>query len=211
MVQQSILSNLLIQCISTARLQRARKTTAASFKEAAELVFNYSTDWQTGSLQYPIKIEDEEGTLKTEYRDIELYFKGGVTYTVRFQVTLGAIGRIVRQLNESLLSINNDYLSILKLTGANPDPYRDYGFYRIMPDTIIDLKVQALVLEKIADELASTAGVKSTNVATLPNSSRLLSYERFEDQVARNLSNPEQLSRNAGYATQQRQDPAAAA
>jgi ABC-type glycerol-3-phosphate transport system substrate-binding protein len=160
------------------------------FKEAAELVFNYSTDWQTGSLQYPIKIEDEEGTLKTEYRDIELYFKGGVTYTVRFQVTLGAIGRIVRQLNESLLSINNDYLSILKLTGANPDPYRDYGFYRIMPDTIIDLKVQALVLEKIADELASTAGVKSTNVATLTKIVwLLLRMNGSEDQVARNLSN----------------------
>lgn len=160
------------------------------FKEATELVFNYSTEWQSGSLQYPIKIEDEKGNLTTEYRDIELYFKGGVTYTLRFEVTLGSMGRIIRQLSESLLVLNNDYLTILKLTGANPDPYRDYGFYRIMPDTIIDLKVQAQILQKISDELATTAGVKSTNVATLTKIIwLLLRMNGSEDQVARNLSN----------------------
>ncbi len=158
------------------------------FKEATELVFNYSTDWQSGSLKYSVKTENENGKTTTEYKDVELYFAAGVKYTIRFEVSLGAMGDIVRQISESLKAINNDYLDILKLTGASPDQYRDYGFYRIMPDTIIDLKVQADILEKIAKEISETAGVKSTNAAILEKIVWLLRrMHGDEDEIARNL------------------------
>lgn len=160
----------------------------APFKEATELVFNYSTDWQSGSLQYITKTANADGTITTDYHDIELYFAAGVKYTIKFEVSLGSMGEIVRQINESLESINSDYLDILQLTGANPDNYRDYGFYRIMPDTIIDLKVQADILERIANELSATAGVKSTNAATLNKIVWLLRrMHGDEDEIARNL------------------------
>ncbi len=158
------------------------------FKEATELVFNYSTEWQSGALSFAVKTTDADGNVVTEYRDIELYLEAGVTYTIRFEVALGAMGDVVRQLNESIKSINTDYLEILKLTGASPDQYRDYGFYRIMPDVIIDLKVQADILEGIANELSATAGVKSTNAATLEKVIWLLRrMHGDEDEIARNL------------------------
>ena len=158
------------------------------FAEATELVFNYSTDWQSGPLQYLTKTEDEEGNLTTEYHAIEVYLEAGVEYTFKFEVSLGSMGPVIRQLTESLESINSDYLDILQLTGANPDKYRDYGFYRIMPDTIIDLKRQADILEDVANEMAATAGVKSTSSATIIKLVTLLRrMHGDEDEIARNL------------------------
>lgn len=158
------------------------------FKEATELLFNYSTDWQANALRYAIKTEDEKGNTVTEYRDVEFYFEEGVTYTIRFEVALGAMGEVVRQLHAALEKINNDYLTILKLTGAKPDPYRNYGFYRIMPDTILDLNVQSKRLQAIADELAKMAGVKSTSVGTIEKLVWLLNRMfGSEKEIARNL------------------------
>ncbi len=158
------------------------------FSEAAELVFNYSSDWQAGKLQYLTKVADEDGATKTEYHDIEMYFEAGVEYTIKFEVSLGSMGELVRRINAALNSINGDYLDILQLTGANPDKYRDYGFYRIMPDTIIDLGRQAKVLEEVATELSATAGVKSQNSATLNKIVYLLKkMNGDEDEIARNL------------------------
>lgn len=158
------------------------------FVEATELVFNYSTDWQSSPLQYMIKTYDDAGNLSTEYHDLEFYFEAGVTYTLKLEVTLGSMGEVVRQITESLEAINGDYLDILQLTGANPDKYRDYGFYRIMPDTIIDLKRQADILEGLANDMAATAGIKSTNSATLNKLVVLLRrMHSSEDEIARNL------------------------
>ena len=158
------------------------------FAEATEFVFNYSTDWQATPLQYLVRTEDADGNLTTTYQEVEFYFEAGVEYTVRFEVALGSMGPIVRQIDESLEAINNDYLDILQLTGANPDKYRDYGFYRIMPDTIIDLKVQADLLQEVATNLATLAGVKSTNTATIEKVVTLLKrMHGDEDEIARNL------------------------
>lgn len=158
------------------------------FKEATELVFNYSTDWQSSPLQYMTKSYDDDGNLSTEYHELEFYFEAGVTYTLKLEVTLGSMGEVVRQITESLEAINSDYLDILQLTGANPDKYRDYGFYRIMPDTIIDLKRQADILEGLANDMNATAGIKSTNSATLNKLVVLLRrMHSSEDEIARNL------------------------
>ena len=159
------------------------------FTEASETVFNYSTDWQASALQYMTKVFDDAGNVvSSEYHDLEFYFEAGVEYTIKLEVSLGAMGSVIRRLSEAMTSINNDYLDILQLTGANPDKYRDYGFYRIMPDTIIDLKRQADVLDEIAAEMANTAGVKSTNSATLVKIATLLRrMHGDEDEIARNL------------------------
>jgi len=146
------------------------------FQEAASLKFGYSSDWQVA----PLSLND--GT------PIEFYFEAGVVYTVRFEVTLGAMGNIVREVQECLNHINEDYLNILKLTGPTPDENNDYGFNRIMPNTMRDMIIQSRKLESIAASLAEEAGGKSTNSATLEKISRVL-YEMGSDEesVAKNL------------------------
>ena len=155
------------------------------FAEAAKLQFNYASDWQSGLLTDGVD-------------SFDIYFEEGVEYTLRFEVSLGNMGDIVRRVQESLDSINDDYLNILKLTGTSPDEYRDYGFSRVMPDTMIDMIKQSKILGPVNDEktgimgvayeLNEAAGVKSSMTATLEKVSRLLeTMGKDDDEVAKNL------------------------
>ena len=146
------------------------------FAEAGRLQFDYSSDWQSGLLTDGVN------------DSFEIYFEKDVEYTVRLEVTLGNMGDLVRRVQESLESINADYLNIIKLTGANPDPYRDYGFSRVMPDTKIDMILQSRAFTKVSEELVEAAGEKSSMTATLDKVARLL-YDMGmdDDEVAKNL------------------------
>ncbi|MCQ2353692.1 MAG: extracellular solute-binding protein [Clostridia bacterium] len=158
------------------------------FDEARELRFNYSSDWQTDPLRYGI-VGKADGEKTIEYINCEFYFEAGVEYTIEFEVALGTMSDIVRKVDSSLTTINNAYLNIMKLTGAEPDENRDYSFSSVMPDTVIDLIIQSTIIKKIAAELTSLAGVKSSNVATLEKVGWLL--ERMgsdpETEIAKNL------------------------
>ena len=145
------------------------------FDEAGRLQFDYSSDWQSGVLT--------DGTTQFKF-----YFAAGVTYTIRMEVTLGNMGDVVRRVQESLDSINNDYLEILKLTGSTPDEFRDYGFSRVMPNVMVDMIIQARELYTIAEELNAEADVKSSMTATLEKVARLLeTMGKDDDEVAKNL------------------------
>ena len=155
------------------------------FAEAGTLQFDYSSDWQSGVLT--------DGN-----KEFSFYFEKGVKYTLRFEVTLGSMGDIVRRVQESLDAINGDYLNILKLTGSTPDELRDYGFSRIMPDTMMDLIRQGRALyyvdpvtgaeSGVAAELIAIAGEKSSMTATLIKVSDLLQkMGKDDDEVAKNL------------------------
>ena len=149
----------------------------APFEEALKLVYDYSDDWQVTGMTGGDK-------------NYSVYLEANKTYTIRFEVTLGKMGDVVRRVQNVLNSINNDYLNIIKLTGLSPDKYRDYGFSQVMPDVMIDLVIQANELDAVAEELTKIAGGKSSNVATLEKVSRLLrEMGQDDDAVAKNLSN----------------------
>ena len=161
----------------------------APFEEAKAIVFNYSDDWQVTGL----KGVDTDGTYK-------IYFKAGVTYTIKLEVTLGEMGEIVNKVQKALDNINNDYLSIIQLTGSNPDKYLDYGFSRIMPNVLKDMVNQSKILNNpepnakfpydgVAQTLTKLAGQKSSNVGTLQKiADLLLKMGQHEDEIAKNLT-----------------------
>jgi len=145
------------------------------FAEAGRLQFNYSSDWQSGKLTDGVD-------------SFNIYFDEGVEYTIRLEVTLGNMGNVVSRVQKSLDIINDAYLNILKLTGTTPDEFRDYGFSRVMPDTMISMIQQARVLNEISAELQAAASVKSSMTATLDKVARLLEeMGKDDDEVAKNL------------------------
>ena len=154
------------------------------FKEAAQLVYNYGDDWQVTSLM-------NQGS-DTEFK---LYFAAGVKYTIKFEVTLGDLSTLISDVQDALNSINDDYLTILRLTGTNPDSNRDYKFTTVMPDQMIDMVIQSRVLNYendeipgVAQKLTEYAGQKSSHVGTLQKvADLLLEMGTDEDEVARNL------------------------
>ncbi|MBQ9151781.1 MAG: extracellular solute-binding protein [Clostridia bacterium] len=164
----------------------------APFEEALKLVYNYDDNWQVtqmagGDVDTNGDGEINEDDNQTTY---SVYLEKDVVYTVRFEVTLGKMGDVVRRVEDILNSINNDYLNIIKLTGITPDSYRDYGFSQVMPDTMIDMVIQSRNLYTLAEELTAIAGEKSSNVATLEKVARLLEeMGTDDDEVAKNLTN----------------------
>ncbi len=152
------------------------------FEEAQALTYNYSDEWQV------TKATDGN-------RDFQFYFEKGVVYTLKLEVTLGEMGEIITTVQNALNAINDDYLSIIQLTGTTPDTYRDYGFSRIMPDTLIDMVRQGQILNNedpnnpgVAQKLTALAGQKSSNVGTLQKvSDLLLRMGRDEEEIARSL------------------------
>ncbi|MBE6534065.1 MAG: extracellular solute-binding protein, partial [Ruminococcaceae bacterium] len=154
------------------------------FEEATRLKFNYSDNWQSAYLS--------DGTT-----DFEFYFQAGVQYTIRLEVSLGAMGDIVRRVQEVLDAVNTDYLNILKVTGTSPDEFTDYNFYRTLPGTMADMYEQ---YEEIAvsnpsenftciiDTILKDSS-KSSMTATLENVATLLyDMSTDEDEVAKNLT-----------------------
>ena len=154
------------------------------FEEATRLKFNYSDSWQMAYLS--------DGTT-----DFKFYFEEGVKYTIRLEVSLGAMGTIVNRVQTVLDAINADYLNILKVTGTSPDEFHDYHFYRTLNDTMVDMYLQ---YEEIAvsnpdegftciiDTILADAE-KSSMTATLENVASLLyDMSTDEDEVAKNLT-----------------------
>ena len=154
-------------------------TPTAPYEECYFTRFDYSDDWCTE----PLNAGDETS-------ELVFYFRKGVTYTLQMEVGLGKLANLLSSIETSLTKINNSYLEILKLTGADPDQYRDYGFARVMPLTIEELGKQGKLLEEQANLLREICGTSGSNIATLENISRLLTrmYED-EDEIASNLSN----------------------
>ena len=160
------------------------------FDEARELRFNYGENWQVSPLQFGTVSKNESGNTSIEYTNCQFYFKAGVTYTIKFEISLGTMGEIVSSVQNSMEVINNSYLNILKLTGSSPDSSRDYFFSAVMPDTVIALVRQSVKVQEIADQLTALAGVKSSNVSTLEKIARLLKKMGSdpEGEIAKNLS-----------------------
>lgn len=146
------------------------------FEEANSCKFNYDSNWQTAPLG--------NGT-----ESFQFYLTPG-KHTLRMEVTLGDMGDVVRRVSAILTAVNKDYLEIIKLTGASPDSYRDYGFGRVMPEVVEDLVVQSINLYDVVDYIEGMGELKSENSATLEQIARLLQkMGTDEDEIAKNLTN----------------------
>ncbi len=153
------------------------------FEEASAIRFNYDKEWQVAPLS------DDEGNA------YQFYLEAG-KHTVEFEVVLGDMAKILQQADAIMQSINNDYLEITKLTGPEADANRDYGFARIMPETIADLSIQSQNINAIVRMIASNSGIKSENTGTLTTMAEVLrKMGADEAKIASNLSQlKEQIS-----------------
>lgn len=168
--------------IATASMIANGQSAEVPFDEAQYAQFNYSDDWQTTSIGNGDKT-------------FMFYFEAGDNY-LELHASLGNMAQILRRVEETMTTVNAIYLKILMITGSEPDSNRDYGFYRIMPDDVDELLVQAENLYKIAADIEKMTGTTGSNVATLEKIAILL--ERMgskESNIAKNLNN---LKENMG-------------
>ncbi len=130
------------------------------FKEAGNLRFNYSSDWQTAPLSDGSKNED--GSL----REFKFYLEEGVN-TIRMEVVLGDMAEVLSTVENSLSAINGYYRKILMITGPDADEYRDYGFDKLIPDVLKGLKKESDELYRVSAILTELTGEKGEHSSTL--------------------------------------------
>ena len=162
------------------------------FAEALKLTYDYNDEWQVSALSDGKYDSNKDGKIdkKDDRKTYPVYLEKDVVYTIRLEVTLGKMGEVVREVQATLNAVNNCYLTIIKLTGMSPDPYRDYGFTQVMPDTMVEMVRQSRNLYQLADDLTEIAGGTSSNAETLRKVARLLEeMGTDDDDVAKNLSN----------------------
>ena len=122
------------------------------FEELAGIEFSYSTGWDMHTLV------DEN---KVPYR---FYLTQG-KHTIRMEVTLGAMGPVLNEVEDSIFRLNQIYRKLLVLTGVNPDRFRDYNLAKVYPDVINAMDLESKRLYKIVDDIVATTGQKSDRAA----------------------------------------------
>ncbi len=152
-------------------------TPTVPFKEANDIKYNYSKEWQSEF------IGDGKGNA------YEFYFEEGVQYTIYLECSLGSLKNSIQRVEASLNVINDCYLQILQLTGADPDENRDYRFDDIMPDVLYNFLVQAKELAAVKSELEALCGTNGSHIAQLDTIALLLLQMGSDrgDNVAKNM------------------------
>ncbi len=134
------------------------------FAEMKEVGFEYSNDWNSKDLA------DAEGN---NYR---FYLTAG-THTIRLEASLGGLGAILEELEDSTYRLNQIYRKVLVYIGANPDKYRDYYIERSYPEIMKAMDLESKRLFKLVDDMVAYSGQKADNIASAQTVAQQL--ERF--------------------------------
>ncbi len=145
-------------------------TPEVPFAEAYQAEFNYDKEWQSSFVA-----KDDTAFM--------FYFEEGVEYTVYLECSLGTLKEYIQRVEVSLDKINACYLSILQLTGTDPDEYRDYNYISVMPEVLITLLEEALELMAVKEGLEALCGTNGSHIATLETIAILLNTMGKDDGV----------------------------
>ena len=123
------------------------------FKEFEEISFPFDNDWNVMTLS------DADGI------PYDIYLTAG-THTVRLEASLGGLGPILEELEDSTYRLNQIYRKILVYTGANPDIYRDYHIDTTYPEIMQAMDLESKRLFKTVDDMVAYSGQKADSIAT---------------------------------------------
>ncbi len=112
------------------------------FKECESIAFEYDNGWYNKFLggDDPLLIHLKPGDI------------------LSLTCTSGPTADILRNIQESVLSMNNLYRKIIVITGTDPDPYRDYSLTAQIPELLDELKKNRNVLSSSYKELLDVSG-----------------------------------------------------
>lgn len=152
------------------------------FQEMNQVPFTYSKDWQVKMLG-----NGEENFL--------FYLEEG-KHTLRMEVVLGDLSEVIRQMEESVRSLNEIYRRVLSITGTSPDKYRDYQIERTIPGLGEELYAEYENMVWVLDQLESMAGkISDREAGLITMKDQLLELYKDVEKTPRRLS---QFKQNIG-------------
>ncbi len=126
------------------------------FQELSNVRFDYSSDW-------------EMKVLGNEFGEpYGIYLTKG-THTLTLENVVGDLSQTLDVLQTVISNLNDLYLSIIMVTGSDPDPYRDYYMNATFPELPSQLMENAEILFNESERLIETVGEKGSESAFLEN------------------------------------------
>jgi len=114
--------------------------------------FKYDSDWQFATLS------------DADKKPYKFYLSKG-KHTIRLEATLGEIGHVIQEVQDSVYRLNLIYRTILVLTGTNPDLNRDYEIHKVFPDEVEAMMLESRRLYKLVDDFVAITGEKSNQIS----------------------------------------------
>lgn len=124
------------------------------FKEMDDYGFRYKNDWHMTTLH------DNEGE---NYR---FYLEPG-KHTLRMEVVLGDFSEIISDVQDIVMDLNAVYRKLIRITGVEPDKYRDYNLEDNIPGLQQELIGIRDELTDVISRLKAVAGKGSNREAVL--------------------------------------------
>lgn len=121
------------------------------FAELNAVRFEYSSGWKNKILG------DENG-------DYSIYLTEGKHY-IRMENVIGDMTSTMSVLSTVIADLNRLYLSVVMITSADPDEYRDYDIAKQLPNLSAELMVNSELLAEEAKRLETTVGTKGAENA----------------------------------------------
>jgi len=115
------------------------------FQELCDYGFGYKQNWQVEELQ------DESN------QQYEFYLEKG-KHTLGMEVVLGDFAGIIRDVQETVIELNTIYRKVIRITGIDPDKYRDYQIEKNLPGLAEELDEQYQQLNSVIERLRALAG-----------------------------------------------------
>ncbi len=148
----------------------------APFSEMNDYGFRHQSQWRMETLK-----DNDNG----EYK---FYLTPG-KHTLRMEVVLGDFSDIVSDVQEIVLELNATYRKIIRVTGVQPDKYRDYHIEENIPGLAAEMTVTRDKLADVIERLKAVAGKGSEREALLQTMVKNLDYniedvERFTKSLA---------------------------
>ena len=143
------------------------------FEGLDAVAFPYSTDWTN------VTLADAEGN------PYDIYLTAG-THTLRMEVTMGELGDILNELQDSVIRMNDMYRTILVYTGAVPDKNRDYDLDKVYPEVMEAMDIEYKRLYKTIDEYVAYTGELSGDIANV---------QKLAKQMETFMKKPEKISK----------------
>ena len=147
------------------------------FKDLEAVTFSYNTKWEMRTLS------------DTDGKPFRFYLTKG-THTIRMEVTLGEMGPVLKQVEDSIFRLNQIYRKLLVLTGANPDRFRDYKLAQVYPEAIEAMDLESKRLYKIVDDIVATTGEQSDRAASaLTLAVQLEQFMEMNERITESFAN----------------------
>ena len=124
------------------------------FDEMNDYGFKYNNSW------HQVTLQNSEGV------DYKFYLEQG-KHTIRMEVVLGKFSDIVSDVQDIVYDLNSVYRKVIRITGVDPDQYRDYNLTGSIPGLAQEMTGIRDRLQDAIDRLQAVAGKRSNREAAL--------------------------------------------